>query len=313
MAQEISVAKSGHFDQVINMIEKMIFPLMDEQTEEANHKNWCDEELNKTDVSIKKKTEKMAEPDAKIKEAEALVTQLAGEIEDADAMVSKITEHMAEASEIRKVGKKENELAVKDARDAQQAVSNAISVLESFYKESGMVQKEAWELIQQPVKLPKTPSTWDSGYTGVADAAKQPGGIITVLKTVSADFAKMESDTLAQEETDQKLFEDDMKASSIEKARRMTQSKEKAAEKKRQAEKAASLKKSHKTVAGQKEAVEQYLKDLQHGCVDGDSTYADRKAARTKEIDALKEAEKILTDAFKEAPKNATKLIALRR
>merc|ERR1719245_2829385 len=249
----------------------------------------------------------MTELDAKIKEAEAMVTKLAGEIVDADDMITKITEHMAAAADIRKTGKSENELAVKDAPDAQQAVSNAISVLESFYKESGNVPKEAWELLQQPVKLPKEPSTWDSGYTGVADAGAQPGGIITVLKTVSADFAKMESETLAQEETDQKLFEDDMKSSKIEKARRTTQSKEKAAEKKRQAEKAASLKKTHKTVAGQKEAVEQYLKDLQHGCVDGDSTYADRKAARTKEIDALKEAEKILTDAFKEAPKEAPK------
>merc|ERR1719242_1031674 len=98
----------------------------------------------------------------------------------------------------------------------------------------------------------------------------------------------------------------------------MSESKEKNAEKKRQSEKSVALKSSHKTVAGEKESVEQYLKDLQHGCVDGDSTYEDRKAARTKEIDALKEAEKILTDAFKEAPSApapapATKLIALRR
>jgi len=313
MAQEISAAKEGHFDQVINMIEKMIFRLMDEQTEEDKHKNWCDEELKKTDVSIKNKADKMKELDAKIKEAEAMVSKLTGDIKSADDMISKITDHIAEASDIRKVGKKENELAIKDARDAQKAVSNAISVLETFYKESGMVKKEAWELLQQPVTLPKEPSTWDASYTGVADPAKQPDGIISVLTTVSADFAKMESDTVAQEESDQKLFEDEMKSCNIEKARRISESKEKAAEKKRQAEKAASLKSSHKTVAGQKESVEQYLKDLQHGCVDGDSTYADRKAARKKEIDALKEAEKILTDAFKTPAKKPSTLIALRR
>merc|ERR1712039_389059 len=34
MAQEISAAKGGHFDQVINMIQKMIFRLMDEQRDE---------------------------------------------------------------------------------------------------------------------------------------------------------------------------------------------------------------------------------------------------------------------------------------
>merc|ERR1719356_1748521 len=190
------------------MIQKMIFRLMDEQRDEDKHKHWCDEELNKTEVNIQSKKDKMSELDLKIKKAEAFITQLAGEIEDADAMVTKITEHMAEATDIRKTGKKENELAAKDAQDAQKAVSNAISVLESFYKESGMVPKKDWELLQDPVKLPKTPSTWDSGYTGVSDPVKkQPAGIITVLKRVSADFAKMESDTMAQEETDQKLYE----------------------------------------------------------------------------------------------------------
>merc|ERR1719242_1393726 len=98
----------------------------------------------------------------------------------------------------------------------------------------------------------------------------------------------------------------------------MSESKEKNAEKKRQSEKSVALKSSHKTLAGEKESVEQYLKDLQHGCVDGDSTYEDRKAARTKEIDALKSVQGILTDAFneeakKDATKDAAKLLALRR
>merc|ERR1719221_2128814 len=119
MAQEISAAKAGHFDQVINMIQKMIFRLMDEQRDEDTHKHWCDEELNKTEVNIQNKADKMTELDLKIKEAEAYVTKLATEIEEADAMVSTITEHMAEATEIRKTGKKENALAAKDARDAQ--------------------------------------------------------------------------------------------------------------------------------------------------------------------------------------------------
>merc|ERR1719330_498124 len=86
VAQEISATAPGHFDQVINMIEKMIFRLMDEQKDEDNHKNWCDEELQKTDVSIKNKAKKMAELDAKAKEAEALVATLTGEIEAADEM-----------------------------------------------------------------------------------------------------------------------------------------------------------------------------------------------------------------------------------
>ena len=46
---------SGVFDQIKNMIQKMIFHLMSEQTDEDNHKNWCDTELTKTNVSAEDK------------------------------------------------------------------------------------------------------------------------------------------------------------------------------------------------------------------------------------------------------------------
>ena len=48
------------------------------------------------------------------------------------------------------------------------------------------------------------------------------------------------------------------------------------------------------------EKIRPSAQDLQHACVDGDSTYEDRKAARTKEIEALKEAQDILEKAFDE-------------
>merc|ERR1719450_1744964 len=113
---------------------------------------------------------------------------------------------MKEATEIRQTGKKENALAIKDAKDAQTSLTNAIAVLEAFYKESGEIKKEPWEFIQAPVKLPKNPATWSSSYTGVADPDKQPGGIITVLETVMADFAKVEAQSKSQETIDEKEY-----------------------------------------------------------------------------------------------------------
>merc|ERR1739838_325836 len=123
------------------------------------------------------------------------------------------------------MGKEENKVAVKDAQAAQQAVAQATSVLTDFYKESGMIEKKSYELMQkEPVKLPETPSTWEASYTGVTDPTDQPEGIIAVLKKVSADFAKMEAQTKAQEESDQTLYDEDMKRSEAEKAARIKES-----------------------------------------------------------------------------------------
>merc|ERR1712048_1247335 len=201
------------------MIQKMIFRLMDEQKNEDNHKNWCDLELDKSNTSKADKTEKVSLLTAKIEAATATVQGLTEDITKNADMIAAITSHMEEATEIRETGKKENAISVKDSEDAQTALADAIAVLETFYKDTGMVKKEAWEFVQQPVKLSDEPATWGSSYTGVADPKAQPDGIIEMLKGVSSEFSKMEADTNAQEETDQKEFEEDMKLCKIEKAR----------------------------------------------------------------------------------------------
>lgn len=302
LAQQLAMHE-GPFDEVKQMIQKMIFRLMAEQKDEDEHKNWCDMELEKTNTSKVDKEDKITELTLKIDDAEATVQTLTEDITEAEQMVTSIVSHVKEATEIREVGKKENTLAVKDAQAAQSAISNAIAVLEEFYKESGMVPKEAWEFLQshrQPVELPENPATWDSGYTGVTDPASQPSGIITVLKECSGDFAKMEADTNAQETTDQKAHDDDMQACDIEKARRSTEIDMKNQEKKRLVDKIASLTSSRKHVSGELESVMQYLKDLQPACGEGDSDYETRKSARTMEVQALNQAKAILENAFKE-------------
>merc|ERR1719157_22432 len=207
--------------------------------------------------------------------------------------------------EIRETGKKENALALKDAQDAQKSLTNAIAVLEAFYKESGEIKKEPWEFIQKPVNLGKNPATWDSSYTGVSDPDKQPGGIVSVLEGVLGDFSKMEAETKSQEAQDQSEFEESMKSSAIDSAERTQEAKMKTAEKARRTDKIASLSSTLKDTDGELEKTNQYLSDLKPACVntDGGASYEDRKAARATEITALKKAQVTLQDAFKEKAK----------
>jgi len=293
---------SGHFDQVINSVEKMIFQLMNEQKEEDDHKNWCDKELEKTNVNIQDKLDKIGELSGKIGVAQGRAGTLKGEITSAEDMVADIVQHVEEATEIRKEGKEQNALAVKDAEAGQTALVQAVSVLKDFYKSSGGMTKEAWEFVQAPVTLPSSPALWGSPYTGVADPvgdpAAQPAGIITVLETVSSDFALMESNTRAQEEVDQTAFAEDLKECAIEKARRSKEAEVKQQERQRILAEVASMTAARASVTKEKEAGDQYLSDLQPACVEGSSTYADRKAARATEITALKAAQAHLQDAF---------------
>merc|ERR1719261_2477655 len=57
---------SGMFDSIKNMIQKMIFHLMDEQKNEDEHKHWCDKELTNTELMLTEKADKKSDAEATI-------------------------------------------------------------------------------------------------------------------------------------------------------------------------------------------------------------------------------------------------------
>merc|ERR1719230_419740 len=64
---------SGTFDQIKNMIQKMIFHLMSEQKDEDDHKNWCDTEIAKTN---KMKADKETTEDALTADINSLTAEI---------------------------------------------------------------------------------------------------------------------------------------------------------------------------------------------------------------------------------------------
>jgi len=297
-AMEISAHLGGPFDQINNMVEKMIFRLMQEQTDEDQHKQWCDRELSKTNTMKDNKDDKIEELDAKLKSETAGVALLSEDVKAADEMISKIMASMQQATEIRKLGKQENKEAIADAEAAQKAILQAMDVLQAFYKDSGMIQEDDALFLEVPHKLPESPSTWDAGYNGVADPMKQPSGIIAVLKETNADFVQLESETRSQEAQDQQAFDKQIQKEEIEKARRTKEVEMKDNRKMQRSDAINLMTVSRRNVASEQAKAKQYLKDLQGACVTGDSSYEKRKAARKGEIEALQKAQGFLEEAF---------------
>jgi len=303
---------SGMFDQIKNMIQKMIFHLMDEQKNEDEHKHWCDKEVTNTELMLTEKKEKKLD-------AETTITQLAEKIqnlkngitENQDAVAAAETE-ISERTEARADEKAENTATIKDAEDAQSAVAEAIAVLTTFYKNSGEVQKEAWEsFAQKSVTVRKAGSKNEPGetepepdlfksedevYTGTSGGAS----VIGMLEAIATDFAEMESQARADETQQQNEFDAWLTTTHMDKAEKTKDSEMKNSRKGRYEDKKSGQEESLDHTTKELESTEQYELDLQKACVDGDSSYGARKDARTQEIEALREAQGILEKAFTE-------------
>jgi hypothetical protein len=283
------------------MIQKMVFRLMAEQKDEDDHKNWCDLELEKTNESKDDKDNRMELLNNKIANANAEVAKLTGEIAEDDQSVSDITQYMEEEKELRKENHDENVATIKDAQAAQQAVADATAVLKGFYKESGMIAKEPYEFVQtskKDIDLPENPSTWDASYTGTADPNAEGSGVLAILGECGSNFASMEADASSQEEMDERAYQDDQTAQSMDKAEKEKSAEMKGSRKTALMEKLDGMNGNKAHLTKELEAVNTYLKDLEPACVSGDSSYAERKAARADEIAALRNAQVILEEAF---------------
>merc|ERR1719281_788682 len=146
---------SGMFDSIKNMIQKMIFHLMDEQKNEDEHKHWCDKEITNTELMITEKTDKSNDADTTITQLAEKIQSLKNGIEENQKFVADTEAEITSRTEDRAADKKENEATIKDAEDAQTAIAQAIAVLKTFYKETGEVAKEAWESFVQSEPEPE--------------------------------------------------------------------------------------------------------------------------------------------------------------
>merc|ERR1719201_2046120 len=174
---------------------------------------------------------------------------------------------------------------------------------------------EPWELTQVRVRRAVTagdedvtpegagelsdpePQLWSSKkYTGTDTGS----GVIGMLTNIATDFASMEAKARSDETSQQDNYDKEMTATKIDISEKQSDSQQKEARLGRMQEKLTGKTNDKEHNSNELRATNKYETDLQKACVDGDSTYEERKAARTQEIDALGDAQKILESAFEE-------------
>merc|ERR1719248_514986 len=126
-------AAANPFGKVKKMIKDLISKLVQEATEEAEHKGWCDTELTTNQQTRDKKTEEVAQLTQEVEDLTAEIAALTQAIEELTAAIAELDAAMAKATADREASKEKNTETITDAKEAQAAVEAAMSVLKEFY------------------------------------------------------------------------------------------------------------------------------------------------------------------------------------
>jgi len=287
--------QANPFGKVKKMIRDMIIKLKEEATAETEHKGWCDAELGANKITRKAKEAAVDELNAEIEELSSKIAQLTQEVADLTEAIAQLDKERSEATEQRTAENKKNLIAIKDAKEAQVAVAQALTILEDFYAKAGeatsFAQIRALKVASKAAPAEDAPETFSEPYKGMGG---ENGGVVGILEVIQSDFARLESETSASEEANAQEYTTFMNDTEVDKAVKQTDVEHKNAmiAKKKSALNDAT--KERKTTNEELGAANAYYDKLKPSCVDSGISYEDRVKRREEEIQSLKEALEVL-------------------
>lgn len=277
-------AQDDPFSKVKKLISDLIVRLQEEANQEAEHKGWCDTELATNEMTRKKKTQDVENLHADIDELDASVAKLTKDVSDLTQQVAELDAAMKKATEIRTKEREVNTQTIKDAQEAQVAVSQALQVLKDFYAKAG----QATSFTQQQ---PEAPEIFSAPYQGMQS---ENGGVIGMLEVIQSDFARLETETKTSESTNQAAYDKFKSDTAVDKAQKNKDIEHKTNKKLDQSNTLTIKKEDLASTQKELDAALRYFDKLKPSCVNAGVTYEDRVKRRQEELESLQEALKIL-------------------
>uniref|UniRef100_A0A7S1FBN6 Uncharacterized protein n=1 Tax=Noctiluca scintillans TaxID=2966 RepID=A0A7S1FBN6_NOCSC len=279
-----SKIEASPFEKVIRMIKELVDKLTEQVNDEATQKGWCSTELSKNEQSRTTLTTDVGNLKNNIDELDASIQKLTQEVLDLGTAIEQLNAAVNEGTAQRTKDSAINAQTVEDAKAAEEAVEQALAILQEFYEKAGT----ATALTQQQ---PAPPPTWTKAYTGMQE---NNGGVIGMLQVILSDFMKLAADTVSQEEADQREFEvfiEDSRVAQLEKEKDIN-SKNTLIDK--QSTHKDESEQDLRTAQKQLDAALDYFEKLKPTCINTDMSFEERQRRRDEEIQSLKEALRIL-------------------
>lgn len=279
-----SSTNADPFADVKKMVKEMIVKLMNEMAEEAEHKEWCDAEMSKSEKSKANKEKQVSKLQSRIEALQAALAELTDNLETLAKDTAEAQAAVAEATKIRGEEGKSNLAAIVEYKDAQVLLTNAMTVLKDFYEKESFAQTDS--------NADPPPDTWDGG--GEVQASTGGAGVIGILEIAISDFAHLEEETTTAESSAAKEYDTFMKETQVQRAVWAKDVEYKNTAKIRVQGEIQRAKGDLEGYQKELAAVDAYIEKLTPSCTTQTDSYEERKKRRDAELKSLQEALAIL-------------------
>jgi DNA repair exonuclease SbcCD ATPase subunit len=282
-------AAADPFAKVKKMIKDLIVKLMEQANAEADQHAYCETELATNKQTREIKSSEVEELSAELESENALLEKLTTEITELSDEVKTLRAQQAEATKIRSDEKKTNTVTIADAKVAQTAVEKATTILKDYYASvaAGASLMQDTSGLKQEMKQAASLDP----YKGMQASS---GGIVGMLEVILSDFARLETETQAAEDSQAAAYQKFTDESNEDIAVKETEIEHKSNKKDTTAENIASLNKNLKLTQEELDKALDYYDKLKKECIDTGLSYEERVRMREEEIQSLQEALKVL-------------------
>jgi len=270
-----SQLEGSPFVKVIGLIKGMIAKLKEEASAEAEHKQWCDDELKENKLTREKEGTQSDKLTASIEKLSGEIDTQSKEIKTLSAEQADLTKAMKKATDIRLAEKEQNAATVKDAAAGADAVKQALTVLKKFYSSQAF--------LQQAPDMEK--------YQGQQGSSK---GIVGMLEVIESDFLRLKAETSADEKMAAEEYDKFMKEADKNKTEKHGKETKLRLDRDKAQNSKSLQAKDLKSTSDKLANANKYYDTLKPTCIEVHVNFEERSARRKEEIKALKDAYSIL-------------------
>merc|ERR1719482_1975382 len=141
MAALVETSTEGHFDVVIESVDKMLAELRKEEQDDIDLRDYCQDAENKVENEIEDLEHLISNIEGLIDRLNGKKKELNADIKQTEADIQATEDAMAEALSIRNTENEEFKAALKEDEKAVEILGKALEELGAFGKNNGFIQK----------------------------------------------------------------------------------------------------------------------------------------------------------------------------